>query len=160
MAHIEELQRISPSLSTAFLQIGTLELSLRNLIPNNLSNLSNDLRSDDWPNHLALDFRSTEVLARAKLKDSQHPEEYLPFSFWRFLFSKRNYGSLWVPTLHKCFPKLENPKSFNSFKDVDHAMDSTLRLRNNIAHYQISKLANMQFTVNRVSWLLDLLSIN
>jgi hypothetical protein len=155
MSQIEELHRLSPQISFAYKQIGKLELSLRNIIPITLSNLKSCQKNQEWPKTILLDLRSSDVLARAVEKNSINPEDFLPFSFWRFLFSKKNYGSLWVPKLHRCFPNLENATSFTSFKEIDHAMDSTLRLRNNIAHYQINKLKNIRFSVKNVTWLLS-----
>jgi hypothetical protein len=152
---LQELERLSPEILQGYLQIGRLELKLRKVIPFTLNNSKFSQPHQLWHQKIHLTPRSLEVLNRAVSKDSRYPEHFLPFSFWRYLLSGRNYAGLWVPNLYQCFPELSSPQTHKTFQTVDIAMNSALRLRNNLAHYQIHKLGNINYSLKRVNWLID-----
>ena len=122
--------------------IGSLELLLRSRISEALREYSGSPNHEYWLDHLPLTWKGIESVNRAKslLASSRNPESeklenYLPFSFWRYLLTKRNYTTLWLPTLHKAFPNIQNSLEFNTYKNLDHRMSRALKTRNSIAHY-------------------------
>lgn len=54
----------------------------------------------------------------------------LPLDFWRYLSVKAREKTLWVPALHRAFPR------GSSRAEIDRQIDSLYRLRNRIAHHE------------------------
>lgn len=154
MDHRNEFEGSFPKYANAFGLIGQLELALRWNIP---TVLKSSQESSTWYERLRLKERRLLDLNRALGNSSEFPEQYLPFSFWRHLLSAQHYGDLWLPHLYKVFGNIENPKDFNTFTEIDKAMDSAYRLRNNLAHFNIQKLRTIDFATQRVEWLLEMM---
>jgi hypothetical protein len=55
----------------------------------------------------------------------------LMFGFWRYLSSAAHEKTLWVPYLHKAFPRGTNRR-----RDVDEPLATLNRLRNRAAHHE------------------------
>ena len=144
----------------SYFLVGLLEIKLRTSIPEIINLNPQVTGTKRWYTTLPLNERSSHALEIALLIDNENPEHYLPLSFWRYLLSSKNYGSLWLPTLYQLFPLLDSPKSFRNFKLIDKHMDSALRLRNNIAHYNLDAAKNMSFAQNKVKWLLINLGVD
>ena len=138
----------------SYFLIGLLEVNLRTHVPDALKGGFQRNNSLNWYSNLQLNKQGENSLNLALQINRKNPENYLPFSFWRYLFSNRNYGTLWLPSLHTLFPGVSAPKTINSFKAVDKNMDTALRLRNNVAHFKITEVRNMRFSQERVKWLL------
>jgi hypothetical protein len=66
-------------------------------------------------------------------------------------------GALWLPTLYRVFPEVNNPKDNKVFQNIDKNMDTALRLRNSVAHFNMQSLPNIEFSKKKVQWLLDAL---
>ena len=137
----------------AYFRIGILELRLRSRVPAALHH--GDLPEELWFEKLKLSGKGLEDLERARASKPDSPEDLLSLSFWRYLLSNRHYGELWLPHLHKAFPNVDSPKKFRTFKSVDHAMDSSLRLRNKIAHYNLDELGAIEHSLKKVDWLIQ-----
>ncbi|MCX6439964.1 MAG: hypothetical protein NTZ91_01460 [Actinobacteria bacterium] len=153
MVAINEYLELHTQFAFSYLLIGLLEVTLRREIP---VTLSKDNQGEDvhWYSHLPLNERGQNSLNIALQISRKSPENYLPLSFWRFLLSNKNYGSLWLPSLHRVFPEISSPKRINIFRTIDKNMDTALRLRNNVAHFNLDALKNMHYSQERVKWLL------
>lgn len=55
----------------------------------------------------------------------------LGFGFWRYLSSRAHEKSIWVPRLHKAFPKGTDRR-----RDVDDPLVRLNRIRNRVAHHE------------------------
>ena len=154
MPSVNDYLELHKHFEFSYFLIALLEVSLRNQIPMILSQRRGGSGNSTWYSTLPLKKQGLSSLSYALRLNSSSPEEHLPFSFWRFLLSNRNYGQLWLPNLHNAFPHLSSPKTFNSFKAVDKSMDTSLRLRNNVAHYNLASIKNMKYSQESVIWLL------
>jgi hypothetical protein len=148
------------SIKSAYYLIGVLELRLRHIIPVTLSSLSKEGASEAWSRNLNLSEKGFQTLNRAKVLNPEFPQEFLPFSFWRYLLSSKHYGSLWIPKLYSVFPGMSAPKSRNSFLQIDKAMDTALRLRNQVAHYNLRNYRGFQYSQSKIEWLIELMDTN
>jgi len=153
MATMDDYLEIHKQFEFSYLFIGLLEVHLRQRIPLTLGeNYASG--HPHWYSHLPLNERGQKSLTVALQMSRNSPENYLPLSFWRFLMSNKNYGSLWLPSLHAIFPEISSPKRMDIFRTIDKNMDTALRLRNNVAHFNFDALKNMQYSQERVKWLL------
>ena len=156
MQRLAEFERNRAAILHAYTQIGILELRLRSKVPEVLSNRENTHGS--WFENLNLNEIGAEDLRRARQLKPASPEDMLSLSFWRYLLSNKHYGELWLPHLHKAFPNTKSPKSHQTFKNIDLAMNSSLRLRNKIAHYNLDELAAISYSVQKVEWLIQIMN--
>ena len=156
MQRVAQFERNRDAILHAYFQIGILELRLRSRVPDAL--LQGDMPEVPWFEKLNLNGKGLEDLERARASKPNSPEDLLSLSFWRYLLSNRHYGELWLPHLHKAFPNLDFPKEFRTFKSIDQAMDTSLRLRNKIAHYNLDELGAIEHSVVKVEWLIWLLN--
>jgi len=152
---VAEFERNRETILHAYSQIGILELRLRSKVPMALAEAKPNQES--WFENLKLNEKGVEDLKRARQQKPNSPEDMLSLSFWRYLLSNRHYGDLWLPHLHKAFPKVDSPKSHRAFKAVDQAMNSSLRLRNKIAHYNLDELRAIEHSVKRAEWLIQVM---
>jgi hypothetical protein len=156
MHRLAQFERNREAILHAYIQIGILELKLRSKIPAVL--ITSEHPTVAWFEKLSLNGKGVEDLERARATKPSSPEDLLSLSFWRYLLSNRHYGELWLPHLHKAFPNVDSPKDFITFKSIDQAMDSSLRLRNKIAHYNLDELGAIEHSVKKVEWLIMLLT--
>ncbi len=156
MQRVAQFERNRDIILHAYFQIGILELRLRSRVPDAL--FQADMPEAPWFEKLNLNKKGLDDLERARASKPDSPEDLLSLSFWRYLLSNRHYGELWLPHLHKAFPNLDSPKEFRTFKSIDQAMDSSLRLRNKIAHYNLDELAAIEHSVAKVDWLIRVLN--
>lgn len=156
MQRLAQFERNREAILHAYIQIGILELILRSRVPAVL--IDPDQPTIGWFEKLNLNEKGIEDLNRARELKPTSPEDLLSLSFWRYLLSNRHYGELWLPHLHKAFPKIDSPKAFKTFKLIDQAMDSSLRLRNKIAHYNLDELNAIEHSVKKVEWLISVLT--
>jgi hypothetical protein len=155
MHRLAEFERNRESILHAYSQIGILELRLRSKVPMALAEAKP--KQEYWFENLRLNEKGVEDLKRARQQKPISPEDLLSLSFWRYLLSNRHYGELWLPHLHKAFPKVESPKSHGTFKAIDQAMNSSLRLRNKIAHYNLDELRSIEHSVKKTEWLIQIM---
>jgi len=154
MASVKDYLELHKQFEISYFLVGLLEVSLRRQIP---AALAKKLVGGDklkWHSGLQLNEQGQKSLKYALKMNKVFPEEYLPLSFWRFLLSNRNYGPLWLPSLYTVFPGISLPKRIKSFKTVDKNMDTALRLRNNVAHFNLEAVKNMRFSQEKTKWLL------
>ena len=155
MHRLAEFERNRESILHAYSQIGILELRLRSKVPMALAEAKP--KQEYWFENLSLNEKGVEDLKRARQQKPILPEDTLSLSFWRYLLSNRHYGDLWLPHLYKAFPKVESPKSHGTFKAIDQAMNSSLRLRNKIAHYNLDGLRSIEHSVKKTEWLIQIM---
>ena len=154
MASLKDYLELHKQFEFSYFLIGLLEVSLRKQIPVALANKLVEGDRLKWHSGLQLNEQGQKSLKYALKMNREFPEDYLPLSFWRFLLSNRNYGPLWLPSLHAVFPGISLPKRINSFKMVDKNMDTSLRLRNNVAHFNLDAARHMPFSQEKTKWLL------
>lgn len=155
MHRVAEFERNRESILHAYSQIGILELRLRSKVP--MALVERSPNQEFWFENLKLNEKGVEDLNRARQQKPNSPEDMLSLSFWRYLLSNRHYGDLWLPHLHKVFPKVDSPKSHGTFKAIDQAMNSSLRLRNKIAHYNLDELKSIEYSVKKTEWLIQVM---
>ena len=149
--------------TSAYSLIGSLELRLREAIPRILEGHAFKKGYAEWHSVLSVKGIGEVALEQAKnrLLSRAHSgeviEDFLPLSFWRHLLSNRQYGALWLPSLYQVFPEVNNPKDIKVFQVIDKNMDTALRLRNSVAHFNMQSLPNIEFSKKKVQWLLDAL---
>ena len=149
--------------TSAYTLIGSLELRLREAIPRVLKGYAHRKGYAEWHHVLnvkgigdvALEEAKKRLLSRAH--SGEKIEDFLPLSFWRHLLSNRQYGALWLPTLYRVFPEVKKPKDIKVFRLIDKNMDTALRLRNSVAHFNMQSLPNIEFSKEKVQWLIDAL---
>ena len=149
--------------SQTYILIGQLELILRSRLIQTLSTFSEEKGYAEWHDVLrvkgigevALEEAKKRLLSRAH--SGEGIENFLPLSFWRYLLSSRQYGALWLPSLYRVFPEVDKPKDIRVFRLIDKNMDTALRLRNSVAHFNMQSLPNIEFSKKKVQWLIDAL---
>ena len=149
--------------TSAYILIGSLELRLREAIPRVLKGYAYKKGYAEWHDVLrvkgigevALEEAKKRLLSRAH--SGEGIENFLPLSFWRYLLSSRQYGALWLPSLYRVFPEVNKPKDIKIFRLIDKNMDTALRLRNSVAHFNMQSLPNIEFSKKKVQWLIDAL---
>ncbi|MBF8252375.1 MAG: hypothetical protein HW379_717 [Actinobacteria bacterium] len=160
MTSVKDYLELHKQFEFSYFLIGLLEVSLRKQIPVALTKKFIGSDRLKWHSGLQLNEQGQKSLKYALKMNRESPENYLPLSFWRFLLSKRNYGPLWLPSLHTVFPGISLPKRIDSFKTVDKNMDTALRLRNNVAHFNLDSVRHMPFSQEKTKWLLINLGID
>ena len=141
--------------------IGTLELVLRRKIPTVL--LVNSQKSENWYEGLPLTEKGQKTLTgalerarRGRLNgQAGMPENFLPFSFWRYLLRSSTYTELWIPSLNLAFPALEERRTFLSFRRLEREMEATLRARNQMAHYELTANLDASEVTNKTLKILE-----
>lgn len=113
-----------------------LELALRNALHDQLSR---KYCRSDWWEVAPLDPHTKRLVTEARRKcerrraaptpDSMVAE--LSFGFWVSLLSRSYDRGLWVPTLHKAFPYLDEPR-----RSLYDGFTSLVLLRNRIMHHE------------------------
>lgn len=154
MASVKDYLELHKQFEISYFLVGLLEVILRKEIPIALTKKLVGGKRVQWHSGLQLNEQGEKSLKYALKMNSEFPEDYLPLSFWRFLLSNRNYGPLWLPSLYRVFPGISLPKRIQSFKTVDKNMDTALRLRNNVAHFNLEALKHMPFSQEKTKWLL------
>ncbi|WP_445402776.1 hypothetical protein ACSMX9_14860 [Streptomyces sp. LE64] len=113
-----------------------LELALRNALHDQLTDRYG---RPDWWHAAPLDQQAQRLVTDAHRKcgrrgivpapDSVMAE--LSFGFWVSLLSRRYDRSLWVPTLHRAFPFLDQPR-----RSLHDGLSSLVLMRNRIMHHE------------------------
>lgn len=124
-------------LSAAFLvPLQGLEVCLRNSLNNTITDYYG---TDYWFDKIPINKRGSDIIKRAihTVKTSQispqtsHIVAELPFGFWLALLNKEYHQTLWIPFLHKSFPKAKRTRS-----DIHSHLDHIRIFRNRIAHHE------------------------
>ena len=118
----------------AYHLIGRLELHLRYLIPITLSNYAEERGHAAWHEIVPLNKYAQNSLNRA------HNAA---------LMAKQD-----ISTISSFLPL-----SFWRYLLIDLHMNSALRLRHNVAHYNLNCLGTLRFSQQKVEWLLDSLGV-
>ncbi|MEO3972906.1 hypothetical protein [Streptomyces sp. CAU 1734] len=113
-----------------------LELALRNALHDRLSEAYNRA---DWWETAPLDHHARRLVAEARRKcerrgtvpTSDAVIAELSFGFWVSLLSRGYDRSLWVPTLHRAFPLLDEPR-----RQLHDGLSSLVLMRNRIMHHE------------------------
>ncbi|MFD9814208.1 hypothetical protein [Streptomyces sp. NPDC059080] len=114
-----------------------LELALRNALHDQLSR---KYGRSDWWEEAPLDRQAKRLVLEATRKCERRgavsitPDSIvaeLSFGFWASLLSRGYDRGLWVPTLHKAFPYLDQPR-----RRLHDGLTSLVLLRNRIMHHE------------------------
>ena len=151
--------------SQIYALLGIFETRLRIAIPSVLRVETVTQSSFRWYDTFALSPRGAEALAKAQgqavklrtTREYSEPEHFLHLSFWRYLIRRPYYSSLWVPTLHKGFSGFDNPKSLNTFKELDSRFGRALKVRNHVAHYSMGWQCDVDEEIRNLLWLIKAL---
>ena len=137
--------------TSAYILIGSLELRLREAIPRVLKGYAYKKGYAEWHDVLRVKGIGEVALEEAKkrLLSRAHSGEGIE----NFL----QYGALWLPSLYRVFPEVDKPKDIRVFRLIDKNMDTALRLRNSVAHFNMQSLPNIEFSKKKVQWLIDAL---
>ncbi len=120
---------------------GVLEKAIRVRITSTLNTYSRQKGYEEWILLVPNSLKGDAALRRA-LKENMYLidglEEFLPFSFWRYLITRQNYTLLWVPALYRVFSNINNPKSLEALHEIQENMREALEIRNRFAHYNFT----------------------
>lgn len=95
-----------------------------------------------------------EQAATPQVPQPQHCDvvAQLGFGFWRYLGSRAHEKTIWVPRLHKAFPKGTNRQ-----RDVDEPLVRLNKIRNRVAHHEPLLAAGLTQRVDDILRLAGLL---
>ena len=146
--------------SELYIELGILEKLLRVAIPASLATKAGAFQVNEWITLLNLDVKSQSKLKKARIhqrwagESSSHSiAEFLPFSFWSRVITKKNYTSLWIPYTHQISNDFEFRKSLDYFKEFEKRLRSATIDRNFVAHYNFSRIASLEESLTNVRWL-------
>lgn len=148
-----------------YVEFGDLELQIRSQCLIQLKNAASSLGKDYWyqvPKLREKDqYLIDSILSGISLKNIRRDEvlvELLPFGFWRQQLHRQNFASLWVPYLNRAFPRLDNPRSLESFLEFDKRMTSVHKARNLVAHYRLDQVDRVEGALHDVLLLRKLMN--
>ena len=104
-------------------------------------------------------MRSTRKALKKNRNQLSGLEDHLAFSFWRHLFDGANYTVLWIPSLHKVFPNLENPLTFESYAQIGNYLARANRIRNRVAHFNFREAGEHEREKEVLYWLITRLGM-
>ncbi len=141
---------------------GILENEIRTRITATLREYSNSKGYSEWFLVLPNSLKGNAAIQRAIKVNGfkiQGFENYLPFSFWRYILSHNQYTALWTPALHGVFLNLETPKSQATFLSVQLKMQHALEIRNRLAHYNFQSSGSILVEQSTLLWLLEAMEV-
>jgi|GEM_PF-1582323 len=141
---------------------GILENEIRTRITATLCEYSNSKGYPEWFLVLPYSLKGNAAIQRAIKVNGfkiEGFENYLPFSFWRYILSSNHYTVLWTPVLHSIFPNLEMPKSQITFHSVQLKMQHALEIRNRLAHYNFESSKFISVEQSTLLWLLEAMEV-
>ena len=137
--------------------IGVLETRLRIRIVITLSEFAELKNYSEWTEVVPNSFGNRRSLRKALKKNRNQIigiENFLTFSFWRHLFDGANYTVLWIPSLHRVFPNLENPLAFKSYAQVGNYLARANQIRNRVAHFNFREAGEYEREKEVLYWLI------
>jgi predicted helicase len=143
--------------------IGILEIRLRKRIVITLSELATKRNYSAWTELVPKSFANSRSLQKALKKNRNQIigiENFLSFSFWRHLFDGANYTVLWIPSLHKVFPNLENPLTFKSYAQIGNYLARASLIRNRVAHFNFLEAGEHEREKEVLFWLITRLGMD
>jgi hypothetical protein len=149
--------------STLYKLLGVIEVQLRSSIPITLSHFAMRLGRDNWISVIPVTTTQREVLRKAinaNGGEKSGSEFFLPFSFWRYLFTKRHFNILWRPALFEVFPGIQDKKSVQSYKEVCDCMHRAYLIRNRVAHFDFRGAGRFEAEVAALIWLIAMMQID
>ncbi len=92
---------------------GAVEVIARNALDRELTSWADRRNAGDWLDEAPLDPRGRQDVVKAAERAARGGSRdrhdrlvaELSFGFWRYLLSSRYHASLWVPDLHRAFPR-------------------------------------------------------
>ena len=148
--------------STLYKLLGVIEVKLRSSIPITLSNYAKSLGRDNWISVIPETARQREVIRKAIKAnggEKNGSEFFPPFSFWRYLFTKRYFNILWRPALFQVFPGIRDKKSAKSYKEVCDSMHRAYLIRNRVAHFDFRDAGRFEAEVATLIWLIAMMQV-
>ena len=146
--------------STLYKLLGVIELTLRHRIPNTLSVIARKRGFIYWFEVIPESSSRGKVMRNLKQEVEEglfDPNFFIPLSFWRYLFSKDSYTTLWLPALYKIFPNFRNPLSRESFQEISDALHRVNLVRNRVAHYDFKNCQNFEIEAALLLWVIAML---
>ncbi|WP_336696850.1 hypothetical protein [Curtobacterium sp. USHLN213] len=123
---------------------GVVEVVARNALDRELSDWAAGRTGSPWFDVAPLDGRGSADLAKARARASRNGRldevhgrviAELTFGFWRYLVESRYHTSLWVPDLHRAFPR--GPDNLRMRRsEVTRRLQQLHFVRNRAAHHE------------------------
>ncbi len=122
---------------------GAVEVIARNALDRELTSWADRRNVGDWLDEAPLDPRGRQDVVKAAERAARGGSRdrhdrlvaELSFGFWRYLLSSRYHASLWVPDLHRAFPR--GPAELRSRRrEVEGRMHRLHLARNRAAHHE------------------------
>jgi hypothetical protein len=127
-----------------YLLLGVIELTLREVIPDTLSKGSKRVSEKTWIDILKRDkFRAREI-TELKVGDLENLTERLSFGFWCRIFVPPNYSQIWLTGLYGAFPSIDSDKSHQRYMQICNHFKRANKIRNRVAHFQVSSFTSIQ----------------
>jgi len=145
--------------SELYLLLGVIELELRQRVPSTLS-CSND--NAKWFENFEFDTYPNYHLSNALRRANGNPvgiESKLPFGFWVRLFRVKNFEMIWKGRISEVFPQLPKPDSRKTYQSLSKRLNRIHKLRNKIAHYELTKLRSQSQDIQDLIFLIKVLGI-
>jgi len=145
---------------TLYYLVGVVEVTLRERMIMTLRNLASQRNRGEWFAVLPEEKQFKDFLARAITQNNgklDGLEIYLPFLFWRNLFSNRHYTTLWIPIAHIVFAGLEDQSSRESFLKVQEHIVIIHKIRNRVAHYDFEGSGEFVYEKEILFWFIQAL---
>lgn len=148
--------------ATLYKLLGVIEITLRKRIPTTLRSLAIKQGSAEWFEVIPPAISREKVIhaIRSEFGTQEYEVEFrIPFSFWRYLFSKELYAALWIPALFNVFPNFKNSRNHESYKVIGDALHRAYLIRNRVAHYDFKKRETFEIEAGLLIWLIAMLDV-
>lgn len=145
--------------SELYLLLGVIELELRQRIPTTVSRNNNYIK---WFENFEFDTYPNHQLSNALKRANGNPvgiESKLPFGFWFRLFRIKNFEMIWKGRISEVFPQLPKPDSRKTYQSLSKRLNRILKLRNKVAHYELTKLKCQSQDIQDLIFLIKALGI-
>lgn len=140
--------------------VGVIEVRLRRKMIFTLGKIARRKNRGEWYAIIPEDRQFINFLKRA-IDQNQGKiegfEVFLPFLFWRNLFSNRYYTVIWTPVAQEVFPGLEDPTSHSSFEAVQSRIYVIHKIRNRVAHYDFEGSGDFESEKEVLLWVIQAL---
>ena len=148
--------------ATLYKLLGVIEITLRRRIPNTLRRLALKQGVAEWYEVIPPAVSREKVIdaIRNEIATQEYEVEFrVPFSFWRYLFSKELYAALWIPALFNVFPNFKNSRNHESYKVIGNALHRAYLIRNRVAHYDFKERETFEIEAGLLIWLIAMLDV-
>jgi hypothetical protein len=148
--------------ATLYKLLGVIEITLRRRIPTTLRKLAIKQGVAEWYEVIPPSANRERVIdaIRSEINTQEFEVEFrIPFSFWRYLFSKELYSALWIPSLFNVFPNFKNSRNHESYRVIGNSLHRAYLIRNRVAHYDFKERETFEIEAGLLIWLIAMLDV-